>query len=122
MTPTLSVDEAHARSTSELEVAIATRFVGVVGGVVSGWLTVIIACTVELPLAFIAVMAYVTVELGLTTSEPVVELLLKFNGAIEIDVAAVVDQESVDVAPAVMEDGVIEKELTTGSTMVFDPL
>jgi hypothetical protein len=49
----LSVDDAQERSISVGETPVATRFAGTLGGVAS---TVTVACAVEVPLPFVAVI------------------------------------------------------------------
>ena len=67
-TPTLSVDAVQERETLEVVTLVAERFVGTVGGVVSGD-TVTVTCAVVDPLAFVAVSVYSVVATGETTAD-----------------------------------------------------
>ena len=117
-TPTLSVEAFQESEAVEVVVPVTLRFAGTEGGVVSA-ATDTITCAVEEPLALIAVILYVVVDVGLTTSEPEKDdVVLKFKGEIDRDAAPVVDQESVDVVPAVIEVGFAANELMVGAGAV----
>jgi hypothetical protein len=52
VTPTLSVEAVHAKLICELEAAVAVRFAGAVGGVVSAAAGVVALDVLEYPLLF----------------------------------------------------------------------
>jgi len=52
VTPTLSVEAVHVRLICEVDAAVAVRFVGAVGGVVSGGVCVVALAVFEYALLF----------------------------------------------------------------------
>ncbi len=66
------------------------------------------------PAALAAVNVYVVVDVGLTLVEPFADLDVYVPGVMVIDVAPVVDQFSVLLAPEVMLAGLAANELMTG--------